>query len=132
MKNSKEQRSSKTGRLLVGGIAFLVAIAFLQVGLRHSAAGGGQKIGGRSIAIDVNPGGSKTIDLASRDYLPVAVFGAKDFDVRSINQSSLRFAGASITKKGHRARAGGNEKRTRPATPKYDAEIRDVNKDGIN
>ncbi|HKQ07968.1 MAG TPA: HYR domain-containing protein [Blastocatellia bacterium] len=133
MENSKEQRRSKTGRLLIGGIAFLIVIAFLQVGLRHGAAGGGQKIvGGHGIKIDVNPGGSKTIDLASRDYLPVAVLGAKDFDVSSINQSSLSFAGAPITKKGSARRASGNEKRTRPAKPRYDVEIRDVNKDGIN
>jgi subtilisin-like proprotein convertase family protein len=135
MRHTDKKRTGKMGKLLLGGVAFLIAVAFLQAGFRHSAASGPQK--GRDttanrVTIEVNPGGSKAIDLGSRGYLPVAIFGAKEFDVAAIDPVSLNFAGASITKTDDSRRADEKgDKKNRNAVLKFNVESKDVNKDGI-
>ncbi|MFY9574681.1 MAG: DUF4394 domain-containing protein [Blastocatellia bacterium] len=87
------------------------------------------------MSIDVNPGRSKAIDLSSRDYLPVAILGAKDFDVASIEPSSLNFAGAAVTKTADSTHPGRvserGEKKRKPGETKFNIDFQDVNKDGF-
>ena len=133
MVHTNAVRKSRIGKLLLGGFPFLIAVAFLQPGLRHSAASNGQKsISAPVVTIDINPGGSKSVDLSSLGDLPVAVFGAKDFDVTSIVPESLNFAGAAMTKaKDSASSIPENDISAGTGGVRFNVAYRDVNKDGI-
>lgn len=135
MEHINEKITGKVGKLLVGGVAFLIAVAFLQTGLRHSAASTAQKgvvPPARRVSIEVNPGGAKSIDLGSRGDLSVVVLGAKDFNVASIVPQSLNFAGAAMTKaKGSASPSEENDRPRKTGGIKFNVAYQDVNKDGI-
>ena len=126
-------RKRRMGKLLLVGVAFLIAVAFLLTGLRQGAASNGQSgVSAPRVTIDVNPGGSKSIDLSSLGDLPVAVFGAKDFDVTSIVPESLNFAGAAMTKaKDSASSSPENDISAGTGGVRFNVAYQDVNKDGI-
>src|ERR1043165_8975049 len=52
-----------------------------------------------SIGIEVAPGAkNKTIDLSSQDNLAVAILSTSEFDAKTVDPATLRFAGATIVK----------------------------------
>jgi len=58
------------------------------------------------VAIDVRPGDShNAISLHSRGVVPLAIFGAPDLDVSTIDLASIRLAGAPIAEAGGRTRS---------------------------
>jgi len=55
----------------------------------------------RTVGIDVKPGSAENcLNMNGHGKIPVAVLGGSDFDVESIDQSTLRFAGLEVAKKG--------------------------------
>jgi len=54
---------------------------------------------GRTVSIDIKPGSyPNSINLKSKGVVPVAVLGTSDFDVATVDPSSVVFAGASAVK----------------------------------
>ncbi len=63
-----------------------------------------------TIQIDIKPGGDDNcINLGSNGVVPVAILGSAEFNVQSVNQSTVRFEGASPKAKGKSGNLGSFE-----------------------
>jgi hypothetical protein len=95
------------------------------LGWQWNDEGGNYEVGGyvaesstAIIQIDIKPGGDDNcINLGSKGVVPVAILGSAEFDVNSVNQSTVFFEGASPKAKGKSGKLGS---------------IEDVNNDGFD
>lgn len=83
-------------RPIVVGLALLILFALAGMKYARSMASTPQAT---QVDIDVLPGeASKFIDGAARSTVPVAILSSADFDATTVNPTSVKLAGAPITK----------------------------------
>lgn len=83
-------------RPVVVGFALLILFALAGMKYERSLASSPQAT---RVEIDVLPGeASKFIDAATRSTVPVAILSSVDFDATTINPTSVKLAGAPMTK----------------------------------
>jgi subtilisin-like proprotein convertase family protein len=83
-------------RPIIGGLALLILFAMAGMRYERSLASAPQAT---RVEIDVLPGeASKFIDATTRSTVPVAILSSVDFDATTVSPTSVRLAGAPITK----------------------------------
>jgi hypothetical protein len=83
-------------RPIIGGLVLLILFALAGMKYERSLASASQAT---RVEIDVLPGEAyKLIDATTRSTVPVAILSSVDFDATTVNPTSVRFAGAPITK----------------------------------
>src|SRR6266481_4845398 len=86
----------RTSRPIAGVLALLILLALAGMKYERSLASTAQAT---RVEIDVLPGEtSKFIDATARSTLPVAILSSLDFDATTVIPTSVKLAGAPITK----------------------------------